>query len=79
MIPDSESMRGNSDRRKNPRIAFNVPVSAMGINQKATAVDFSLNRVFVQISDAGDLKEGNLVRLAMRFPHEKTITIIIII
>jgi len=71
-----ESMQGNSDRRKNPRISFYVPVSVMGFNEKAQIINFSLNGFFVQMDLKGELKEGQLVRLALRFPHEKTSTVI---
>lgn len=71
-----EPVQGNPDRRKNPRIAFYVPVSVMGFNEKAQIIDFSLNGFFVQMDLKGELKEGQLVRLALRFPHEKTSTVI---
>jgi hypothetical protein len=73
---NNESMQGNSDRRKHPRIAFHVPVSVMGLNEKARVVDFSLNGFFVQMDARGKLKEGQQVRLALRFPQEKASTVI---
>ena len=72
----NESTQGSSDRRKHPRIAFHVPVSVMGLNENARVVDFSLNGFFVQIDARSKLKEGQQVRLALKFPHGKTSTVI---
>ena len=72
----SETMQGNSDRRKYPRISFHVPVSVMGLNEEARVVDFSLNGFFVQMNARSKLTEGQQVRLALKFPHGKTSTVI---
>jgi len=68
--------QSNIDRREKPRIAFHVPTAVIGVNQKAQVIDFSLGGFFIQIDNAEVFKEGQQVRLAMRFPHEKTVTII---
>lgn len=73
--PNNESTQGNPDRRKHPRIAFHVPVSVMGLNEKARVIDFSLNGFYIEMNARGKLNEGQQVRLATRFPHEKSITI----
>jgi hypothetical protein len=64
------------DRRKNPRIAFHVPVSVMGMSQTAKVVDFSLNGFFIQMDAAGQVQEGQQIRIALRFPHENASTIL---
>jgi hypothetical protein len=69
-------IRVDKDLRLNPRIEFHVPVSVMGINAKAEVVDFSTGGFFVQIDAVEMLKKGQRIRLALRFPHEKKITII---
>jgi len=68
--------QGHPDRRKTPRIAFHIPISVMGMNETAQVVDFSLNGFFIQMDAAGHVQEGQQVRLALRFPHEKASTIL---
>ena len=66
----------NKDQRDKARIAFHIPTVVIGVNEKAQIANFSLSGFFIQIDKAAELKEGQQVRLAMRFPHEKSITII---
>jgi hypothetical protein len=68
--------RNHQERRNKDRIAFHLPVSIIGLNEKAQIVDFSLNGFFVRMESTSDLKVGQQVRLALRFPHEKNSTVI---
>jgi hypothetical protein len=66
----------HKERRTRPRIAFHLPVSIMGLNEDAHVLDFSVDGFFVQMDNPRKLKEGQQVRLALRFPHEKNSTVI---
>ncbi|MBR9980150.1 MAG: PilZ domain-containing protein [Desulfatitalea sp.] len=69
-------IQANKDRRDKARIAFHIPIVVIGVNEKAQIADFSLSGFFIQIDTTAALKEGRQVRLAMRFPHQKNLTII---
>jgi hypothetical protein len=66
----------HKERRTRPRIAFHLPVSIMGLNEEAHVLDFSVDGFFIQMDNPRQLKEGQQVRLALRFPHEKNSTVI---
>ena len=65
-----------ADCRRQPRIEFQLPVSIMGIKARATIMDFSLNGFYIQMECTSGFNEGRLLKLALRFPGEKNLSMI---
>ena len=66
----------NEDYRRQPRIEFQLPVSIMGIKVEATILDFSLEGFYIQLECASNFNEGQLLKLALRFPGERNLSMI---
>jgi hypothetical protein len=71
-----KSIKVRKDLRQKPRLEFHEPVTIMGLNETAQIIDFSVTGFFVQSGLVGQLKKGQQVRIAIRFPFEKGITVI---
>jgi hypothetical protein len=48
----------------------------MGIEVGATILDFSLNGFYIRVEGASHFDEGQLLKLALRFPGEKRLSMI---
>lgn len=59
------------DKRKHPRIDFHLDVTIRGHEGIVEVRDFSLGGLFVHVGDASGFKEGNVIWLVMKLPHEK--------
>ena len=69
-------IQNDTDRRKFARIAFHLPVTIIGHNEDAQIIDFSINGFFIKINAVEAFREGQQIRLAVKFPHDKASTII---
>jgi len=66
----------NKDYRRQPRIEFQLPVSIIGFEVQASILDFSLEGFYIQVECAADFNEGQSLRLALRFPSERILSMI---
>ena len=61
----------SADLRENPRIEFHFPVAIIGVESKASVVDFSLGGFFIETDSPAKLATGQKVNLALKLPGEK--------
>jgi hypothetical protein len=61
----------DTDRRRNTRIEFHVPVVILGIDAEAQIVDFSLDGFHIELTSDLELAIGQQVYLALRLPTER--------
>ncbi|MBI5894604.1 MAG: PilZ domain-containing protein [Desulfobacterales bacterium] len=66
----------DEDFRRQPRIEFQLPVSIIGFEVQAYILDFSLEGFYIQVDRAADFNEGQSLRLALRFPAERNLSMI---
>ncbi|KJS29920.1 MAG: hypothetical protein VR64_18140 [Desulfatitalea sp. BRH_c12] len=59
------------DMRKSPRIDFHLQVTIIGMNIQARILDFSLTGFYIQVDCTEHLWDGQLLKLALRFPTER--------
>ncbi len=62
--------------RRHPRFEFHLPVSIIGMNVQARILDFSLVGFYIQVDGTSSISEGQFLRLALRFPGERNLSII---
>ena len=62
--------------RRQPRYEFHLPVSIMGMDMQARVLDFSLVGFYIQVDCTSSFSAGQLLRLALRFPGERNLSMI---
>lgn len=65
-----------TDQRKHPRIALTLPITIIGLNTVARMVDFSLGGFNIALDATEQFKQGQQIRIAIRFPDETAISYI---
>ena len=60
-----------TDRRKNTRIEFHVPVVILGVDAEAQIVDFGMEGFHIELISELELAVGQQVYLALRLPTER--------
>jgi hypothetical protein len=53
-----------------------LPVSIIGVEAQAFILDFSLEGFYIRVERTADFKEGQSLRLALRFPSERNLSMI---
>lgn len=66
----------DKESRRQPRCEFHLPVSIIGMNVEARILDFSLVGFYIQLDCSSAISEGQFLRLALRFPGERNLSII---
>jgi hypothetical protein len=61
----------DTDRRRNTRIEFHIPVVILGIDAEAQIVDFSLEGFHIELTSDLELAVGQQIYLALRLPTER--------
>ncbi|MCJ8499796.1 PilZ domain-containing protein [Desulfatitalea alkaliphila] len=72
----NSSSSGKTDQRKHPRIALALPITIIGFNATARVVDFSLGGFHIATDNTEQFKQGQQIRIAVRFPDEAAISFI---
>ena len=60
-----------TDRRKNTRIEFHIPVVILGVDAEAQIVDFGLEGFHIELTSDLELAVDQQIYLALRLPTER--------
>lgn len=61
-----------SESREVPRIEFHLPATIIGIDAKASIVDFSIGGFYIETDPRKMPGRGQRVNIALKFPNEST-------
>lgn len=61
---------GHDEKRRYPRLEFHCPVKIQGFDGVHKITDIGMGGVFVEIKNASQVKVGQVLQLAVKFPTE---------
>lgn len=66
-----EHVEKSEDLREDPRIEFHMPATIIGIDSKASLVDFSLGGFYIETHTNRIPKPGQKLNIALKLPTER--------